>query len=322
MTNNIQSTSSQISPFIYNVPLLKPKNIINNAHKHPIYCIKFSQDGDYCLSGSQDKSIKLYNPLKNLLIKSYDNIHSNDVLDLVITKDNTKFASVGVDKQVFLTDSIKCNILRRFPGHLSTINSVCFNSDESILVTGSNDFSVRIWDLKSQNREPIQTILDAKDSISKVLCLSEKIISISIDGHLRMYDIRYGNMIKDNLEISLNGIDCSQDEKFLCISGTDDCLRLMECETGQIIKVFAGLHRSKNYVKTVKFSKENDGVYVTSENNDIAFYDLVNEKKDRILRGHSKISSGFDINPKEKNLLISCGFDCNILLWDMNQKIE
>jgi len=227
---------------------------------------------------------------------------------------------VGIDKQVFLTDSIKCNVLRRFPGHLHTINSICFNADESVLVSGSYDCSVRIWDLKSQNREPIQTLLDAKDSISKVIALQEKIISISIDGGLRIYDIRMGHMIKDDLEISLNGIDNSHDEKFLGISGTDDCLRLMESETGQIIKVFAGLHKSKNYAKTVKFSKENDGIFISSENNDVVFYDLVDEKKDKILRGHSKVTSGLDIHPKDKNLLVTCGFDCNIMLWDLNPK--
>jgi len=314
-------SSAQVFPFVYNVPLLKPKTIIS-GHKLPIYCVKFSEDGDYCLSGSQDKSIKLWNPFKSLLIKSYDNIHSNDVLDVAISKDNTKFASVGIDKQVFLTDSIKCNVLRRFVGHLHTINSICFNFDESVLISGGSDCSVRIWDLKSQNREPIQTLLDSKDSISKVIALNEKIISISIDGCLRIYDIRIGSMIKDDMEISLNGIDKSNDEKFFCISGTDDCLRLMESETGQIIKVFAGLHKSKNYNKAVKFSKENDGVFITSENNDVVFYDLVDEKKDRILRGHEKVSSGLDIHPKDKNLIVSCGFDCKIMLWELNQKIN
>lgn len=320
--NSLKNNDNQIFPYLYNVPLLKPKNIIKEAHKNPIYCVKFSNDGDYCLSGSQDRTIKLWNPFKELLIRTYDKIHSNDVLDIAIAKDNTKFASVGLDKQVFLTDSIKCNLLRRFPGHLQRINSVCFDSDESLLISGSYDCSVKIWDLKSQNRDPIQTLSEAKDSISKVFALKEKIISISIDGSLRIYDIRMGSMIRDDQGVSLNGMDVSNDEKFYCISGTDDCLRLIEDSTGEIIKVFAGLHKSQHYAKAIKFSSDNFGVFTTSENNDIVYYDLVDEKKDKILRGHSKNSSGLDIHPKDKNILITSGFDCNLILWDLNQKIE
>ena len=151
------------------------------------------------------------------------------------------------------------------------------------------------------------------------MVLNEKIITVSIDNSVRTYDIRMGTMIRDDMQVSLNGLDVSNDEKFYAVSGVDDCLRLIEGETGQIIKVFAGLHKSKHYSKNVKFSRENDGIYVTSENNDVVFYDLVDEKKDKILRGHTKASSGLDINPKNKTILITSGFDCNLILWDLSE---
>ena len=86
------------------------QNSINKVemtgHKSSVYVVKFSKDGEYVLSGSQDRTIKLWNPYKGFLIKSYD-IHSQDVLDIAIFQDNTKFSSVGLDKQVYLIDSIK-----------------------------------------------------------------------------------------------------------------------------------------------------------------------------------------------------------------------
>ena len=312
------SFTNQVIPIIYNVPVISPESIIP-SHNKPIYCVKFSEDGDYCMTGSQDNIIKLFNPLKKQMIKSYENIHNNDVLDISISKDKTKFSSVGLDKYVFLTDSIKCSVLRRFNGHLDRINSICFNFDESILISGSHDCSVRLWDLKSQTREPIQTFIDAGDSVSKVISTTNQIISISIDGFIRVYDIRVGKMMKYNLMVSLNGIDISSDGNIVCVSGVDDCLRLIEINTGTILKVFAGLHKSKNYSKTVKFSKNDNGVFVTSENNDIVYYDLMDEKKDKIFRGHKKASSGFDINSKRQNISISGGFDGNIILWDLNK---
>jgi mitogen-activated protein kinase organizer 1 len=321
------SNNHLIIPIIYNVPIINPISSIKNNDKDikdktkdkAIYVIKFSNDGDYCMTGSQEKSIKLYNPFKKQLIKSYDNIHNNDVLDLTIAKDNTKFASVGLDKSVYLTDSIKCTVLRRFNGHLDRINSINFNNDESILLSGSHDCSVRLWDLKSHSREPIQTLIDSSDSISRVLCNDNQITSISVDGNLRIYDIRIGKLLKYNLNVTLNGIDISSDGNYYCISGIDDCIRFIEISSGKILKVFAGLHKSKNYSKVVKFSQNDSGVFITSENNDIVYYDLVDEKKDKIFRGHTKISSGFDINLKKDGIGISSGFDGNIFLWNFDK---
>ena len=46
------------------------------GHQGPIYTVKFNSDGEYCMTGSQDRSVCLYNPAKNLLIKNYKNIHN------------------------------------------------------------------------------------------------------------------------------------------------------------------------------------------------------------------------------------------------------
>lgn len=49
-------------------------------------------------------------------------------------------------------------IIRKFTGHDSRINTVCYNLDESVLLTGSYDGTLRIWDLKSHNYLPIETL--------------------------------------------------------------------------------------------------------------------------------------------------------------------
>lgn len=317
MSINLNLNEFEFLPILYNVPIIYPETIIESS-KRAIYSIKFSFDGEHCMTTSQDFSVKLYNPFKKLLIKSYEKIHNNEILDICIFKDNSKFSSVGLEKQIFLTDTIKSSLIRKFYGHLDRVNSICTNFEETILVSGSQDCSVRIWDLKTQSKEPIQTLIDATDSISKVLCTQNNILSISLDGCLRIYDIRMGKNYKYDMKVSLNGFDISKDNNFLCLSGIDDCVRLLEIKSGKILKVFTGLHKSKNYSKVVKFSNDNKGIYVTSENNDIIYYDLIDEKKDKILRGHSNISSGFDINIRKEDIGISSGFDGKILLWNLN----
>lgn len=47
----------------------------------------------------QDRVVRLWNPHKGLLVKSYAG-HGYDVRGVTVSQDNSKFASCGVDKQV------------------------------------------------------------------------------------------------------------------------------------------------------------------------------------------------------------------------------
>ena len=71
-----------------------------------------------------------------------------EVLDISISHDNAKFASVGGDKAVFLWDVATAKTLRRFLGHTHRVNACDFNADASVLASGSYDATVRIWDCK------------------------------------------------------------------------------------------------------------------------------------------------------------------------------
>jgi mitogen-activated protein kinase organizer 1 len=89
------------------------------------------------------------------------------------------------------------------------VNAVDFNSDDSILASCSYDASVRLWDCKftaflgncltarSQNRMPIQVLEDAKDSVTSIQIKNYEIITGSVDGRLRTYDLRVGKLMTD-----------------------------------------------------------------------------------------------------------------------------
>ena len=48
----------------------------------------------------------------------------------------------------FLWDVATGKTIRRFLGHTHRVNATDFNSDASVLATGSYDASVRLWDCK------------------------------------------------------------------------------------------------------------------------------------------------------------------------------
>lgn len=67
-------------------------------------------------------------------------------------------------------------------------------------MAGSFDSSVRLWDLKSQQRLPIQVLEHARDSVTSIIVTDHDIITGSVDGHVRWYDLRAGQLFSDYYE--------------------------------------------------------------------------------------------------------------------------
>ena len=66
-----------------------------------------------------------------------------------------------------------------------------------MVVSGSYDATVRLWDCKSQSTKPIQVLEEARDSVSTLHVLGHEIVTGSVDGRLRIYDLRMGMMFAD-----------------------------------------------------------------------------------------------------------------------------
>jgi mitogen-activated protein kinase organizer 1 len=104
-----------------------------------------------------------------------------------------------MDKTVILWDVATGQALRKYRGHLSTVNCVKFNEESTVAISGSVDTTVRCWDCRSKKPEAFQIMNDGKDSISSVQVTDHEILTGSLDGQIRRYDIRNGQMISDEM---------------------------------------------------------------------------------------------------------------------------
>jgi WD40 repeat protein len=65
------------------------------------------------------------------------------------------------------------------------------------VILGSFDATVRLWDCKSQSTKPIQVFEEARDSISSLEVVGWEIVTGSVDGRMRLYDVRMGMVFVD-----------------------------------------------------------------------------------------------------------------------------
>jgi len=209
------------------------------GHNGPVHAVTFSAGtGQYVLTGSQDRNVRLFNPSTSRLIQTYS-AHGYEVLDLAVSEDNSHFASVGGDKSVFLWDVATAQTLRRFTGHVGRVNAVAFGGEgDSVVVSGSYDGTVKVWDTKSRSEKPIMSFSEAKDSVSTVCVRGHEVYAGSIDGRVRVYDLAMGHMDTDVLGASVTSITPTKAGDAYLVSTLDSTLRFMDRPTGKCLQTF------------------------------------------------------------------------------------
>ena len=123
------------------------------------------------------------------------------------------------------------------------MNTVCFaGAGDSVLVSGSFDATVRIWDVKSQNMKPIMVLEEARDSVSCVLAGQRgseyEIASGSVDGRVRYYDLRMGRLETDVVGPSVTSLQRTRDGKGVLVGALDSSVRLMDRDGGGLLKAY------------------------------------------------------------------------------------
>ncbi|KAI9730013.1 MAG: hypothetical protein M1818_008282 [Claussenomyces sp. TS43310] len=240
----------------------------------PVHALCYSASpGTYILSGSADRNIRLYNPFPNRaegsggvvqpgkLIQTYG-AHGYEVLDIAVSADNARFVSGGGDRSVFLWDVATAKTIRRFGGnhgHSSRVNSVCFGgAEDSVVISGSFDASVRLWDSKSQSMKPIQTLGEARDSISAVLVggRGHEIVSGSVDGRVRCYDVRMGQLSVDVLGSPVTSLAVTRDGQGLLVGTLDSTIRLMDRNSGGRLMTYKGHENAEFRIRSCFGGKE------------------------------------------------------------------
>jgi mitogen-activated protein kinase organizer 1 len=250
------------------------------------------------------------------------------VLDISVAADNASFASVGGDRSVFLWDVATAQTLRRFggnQGHTARINSVAFaGSGDSVLVSGSFDASVRIWDVKSQQMKPIMVLEEAKDSVSCVLAGlpagaagEYEILAGSVDGRVRCYDLRKGVLDTDVIGASVTSLQRTRDGRGILVGALDSSIRLMERDGGGLLKAYKydGWKNKEFRLRSVFGGNERwvlcENEEVTGDDGEVVVWDTLTGKVvERVrpagLKAAEKQRIGADGKIKEKKIVVSC----------------
>ncbi len=121
------------------------------GHKDAVTSVAFSPDGKHIVSGSNDKTLRLWDN-QGRVGKPFEG-HEGAVTSVAFSPDGKYIVSGSRDRKVRLWD-IQGNPIRQpLEGHENDVTSVAFSPDGQYIISGSSDGTVRLWDIHSHASE-------------------------------------------------------------------------------------------------------------------------------------------------------------------------
>ena len=160
----------------------------NDPHSLVFSSVTFSPDGRYCLSGGNDRTVRLWDVFSGECLRTYHG-HDRHVTSVVFSPDGRHCLSGSHDKTLRLWDVSSGRCLRIFEGHNGMVSSVCYSPDGRYCLSGSGDKTIRLWDVSLARC--VRTFLGHSSYVSSV-CFSadgRNCWSGSIDKTIRLWEL-------------------------------------------------------------------------------------------------------------------------------------
>lgn len=119
------------------------------GHSHFISDVVLSSDGNYALSGSWDKTLRLWDLAAGKTARRFED-HTKDVLSVAFSADNRQIVSGSRDKTIKLWNTLaECKYTIQDEGHTDWVSCVRFSPNHSnpIIVSCGWDRTVKVWNL-------------------------------------------------------------------------------------------------------------------------------------------------------------------------------
>ncbi|KAJ3413450.1 hypothetical protein HDV05_008019 [Chytridiales sp. JEL 0842] len=321
LMKTLQRTSSLQAPIM-----------LLTGHTGEVFTSKFSLDGQHIASGSNDKSIYLWNTYGDCSNYNVLKGHQGAVLEVQWSRDNNQVFSASTDKTLGIWDASTGARIKKIKGHHSFINTLSVSrKGPELLVSGSDDSSIRVWDPRAPKRAA--HMFQEKYQVTAVAFGDEHtVFSGGIDNEIKVWDLRKGAVsyeLRGHLD-TITGLRLSPDGGFLLSNAMDNTVRIWDVKpfaagatsgdggSGRMLKIFEGAPQGmEKHLLRPCWSAEGDMIAAGAADRSVVVWDVMTRKILYKLPGHKGCVTEVDWHPTEP-VLLSCSNDKNIFIGEIN----
>lgn len=153
-----------------------------------VSAVDFSPDGRRLAVATFNDSIKIWHPDEPDLPPVRLSEIGRQPTDLRFSHDGCRIFSVGVDGLLHISDSRTGERLDTFRGHRSGIGRLSLSPDERFAATGSNDETIKIWNLSEHRGRRV--LSDHSHGVANIVFSPDgkQLVSGSGDSTIRVWD--------------------------------------------------------------------------------------------------------------------------------------
>lgn len=222
---------------------LKDGHTLKSLSDHPgeIVSLDFSPDGRRMVSATKNGKMRLWDtqtwkPISNFFQSG------NRTWEAKFSHDGKRIASAGGvgDHTISVWNGETGERIQRITGHIGTIWSVHFSSDDKHIVSSCGDGTIALWDI-STGRQMVSLGGHTDQAVRVRFLNPNRVVSTSEDGTVRLWDISQEPMrIIQAHHVGVWGGVIFPDEQRFATSSADRTIGIWDRKTGQLIRRITG----------------------------------------------------------------------------------